>query len=54
MEQARYDTAAVDSVKRYASPEIKVVLMSSLNVLCQSGNEPMREADYGDGGFGEE
>ena len=38
----------------YLSPQVKVVLMSSLNVLCQSGNEPMREADYGDGGFGEE
>lgn len=44
-----------DSMLRYRSPMINVIEIKSQNVLCQSnGNEPMREVDYGNGGFEED
>ena len=40
---------------RYRAPQVKVIEVKARGILCQSpGNEPMREVDYGDGGFGEE
>ncbi len=41
-------------LKRYTSPTVKVVFVKAQGVLCESGNEPMRELDYGNGGFSEE
>lgn len=38
----------------YRSPKINVIEVEALKVLCQSGNEPMNEVNYGDGGFSEE
>lgn len=35
--------------RQYRSPEVRVVFVRAQGVLCQSG--PMREQDYGDGGF---
>ncbi len=44
-----------ENMLRYRSPEVKVLFIKAQRVLCQSpGNEPMREHDYGDGGFSEE
>lgn len=44
-----------NSMKQYASPRTTVVFVKAQRVLCNSnGNEPMREVDYGDGGFVEE
>lgn len=37
----------------YVSPKVKTVEIKPRTVLCQSGNESMREKDYGDGGFEE-
>lgn len=39
---------------QYRSPQVKAIVVKVQGVLCQSGNEPMREVDYGDGGFSEE
>ena len=47
MEQVKHNTASGDSVKRYASPEAKVVFVKAQGVLCQS-NEPMGENDISD------
>ena len=44
-----------DRAIRYKAPQAKVIEVKAQQVLCQSnGNEPMREVDYGGGGFGEE
>lgn len=40
-----------DSKFCYETPEIRVVHINPQNVLCQSGNGPMYEKDYGNGGF---
>lgn len=37
----------------YASPKVKTVEIKTRTVLCQSGNESIREKDCGDGGFEE-
>ena len=43
----------IDSRKDYNAPQAEAIEVNAQNVLCQSnGNEPMREYDYGDGGFG--
>ena len=39
--------------KSYKAPQARVVEVYVQNVLCQSGNEPMSEEDYGNGGFSE-
>ena len=39
MEQVRHDTAAGESVKRYASPEVKVVFVKTQDILCVSNPE---------------
>lgn len=39
---------------RYRKPEINEMSVNIQCVLCQSGNESMREYDYGSGGFEEE
>lgn len=51
MEQIKHVAAAEDCGKRYSSPEVKVVFVRAQGILCQSGNGPMYEKDYGDGGF---
>ncbi len=54
MEQVKHDATAGDSLKRYVSPKAMAVFVKAQGMLCQSnGNEPMREYDYGNGGFGE-
>ena len=45
-------TESIDAT--YLSPQTKVLFIKSQGVLCLSGNEPMREHDYGNGGFSEE
>ena len=46
--------STTDNRLRYRSPEVKVIFVKAQRVLCQSkGNDPMREFDYGDAGFGE-
>lgn len=52
MEKVKHGNAAGDSVKRYRSPETRVVFVKAQGVLCGS-NDSMREYDYGNGGFGE-
>ena len=43
-----------DSGKDYRAPRAKVVEVGVQGMLCQSlGNAPMREYDYGNGGFDE-
>ena len=42
-----------ESKKAYNAPRAKVIEVNVQNVLCQSGNEPMNEVDYGNGGFSE-
>ena len=44
----------LDPKKEYKAPQTKVIEVNAQNVLCQSGNEPMNEVDYGNGGFIEE
>ncbi len=44
----------LDSKKAYKVPRAEVIEVNIQNVLCQSGNEPMNEVDYGNGGFREE
>lgn len=44
----------IDSKKDYKAPRAMVIEVSAKSVLCQSGNEPMKEVDYGDCGFREE
>lgn len=46
-------TNSIDIKLHYRSPEVRVVFVKAQGLLCQSSNEPMREYDYGDGGFGE-
>ncbi len=41
-----------DSRLCYRSPKIRVIEVKVHSVLCGS-NDPMREYDYGDGGFGD-
>ncbi len=49
------DMDNIDSEEVYKAPQVKVIEIKVQSVLCQSpGNEPMREYDYGDGGFSEE
>ena len=38
----------------YASPRVKTVEIRSHGIICQSGNEPIKEVDLGDGGFTEQ
>ena len=45
--------AAEDSRQQYGTPKINVIFVKAYDVLCLSGNEPMREDDYGDAGFSE-
>lgn len=42
---------STDSRLRYRRPEAKEIPLTVQGVLCQSGNGPMGEKDYGDGGF---
>lgn len=45
---------ALNQSLQYRSPEVKVIFVKTQGILCFSdGNEPMREYDFGDGGFGE-
>lgn len=44
----------LDSKKDYKAPRATVIEVNAKSVLCQSGNEPMSEVDYGNGGFSEE
>ena len=54
MEQTKYIAAAENNVKWYRGPEVRVVFVKAQGMLCDSnGNDPMREYDYGNGGFGE-
>lgn len=46
-----YNRDTSDKARQYCSPEVKVIPVKAQGMLCQSGNEPMREYDYGDGGF---
>lgn len=39
---------------KYVTPAAKVVEFSLQSILCESGNQSMREVDLGDGGFTEE
>lgn len=48
------DMEIIDSKKDYKAPGAEVIEMNGMSVLCQSGNEPMNEVDYGNGGFSEE
>ena len=43
----------IDSKKDYNAPQAEAIEVNVQNVLCQSGNEPMNEVDYGNGGFSE-
>lgn len=52
MEQVRRNTTSGDSKKLYRSPEARVDLVKAQGVLCGS-NDPIREYDYGTGGFNE-
>lgn len=47
------NTAVENSRQRYKTPEANVIFVNAQSVLCQSGNEAMREYDFGDAGFGE-
>ena len=38
---------------RYSSPKVTIIEVAARKVLCQSGNEHMKDEDYGDGGFSE-
>ena len=42
-----------DTTLRYTSPQIKEIPINVRDMLCLSGNAPMGEGDYGDGGFRE-
>lgn len=44
----------LDSKKEYKTPQTEVIEVNVQGVLCQSVNEPMKEVDYGNGGFTEE
>ena len=44
----------IDSKKIYRTPQAKVIEVNIKSVLCLSSNEPMKEVDYGNGGFIEE
>ena len=44
-----YDSAG--GKLRYRSPAINVIPINVRDMLCSSGNAPMGEGDYGDGGF---
>lgn len=44
---------SLDRSGLYTSPQVRVISVNVQNVLCQSGNGPMREYDYGNGGFSE-
>ena len=54
MDKVRHCTVVEDNRKLYSSPQAKIIFVKAQNVLCQSGNEAMREYDFGEGGFGEE
>ena len=47
------NTSVEASIQQYGSPEVKVIFVKAHGLLCLSGNEQMREHDYGDAGFGE-
>ena len=38
----------------YASPRVETVEISAQAIICGSGNEPMEQVDFGDGGFTEQ
>lgn len=38
----------------YIAPTAKTVEICAQGIICQSGNESMREVDLGDGGFTEQ
>ena len=38
-------------IQQYRSPETGVFFVKTQGLLCQSGNVPVREDDYGDAGF---
>ena len=40
-----------DNRLRYWSPKINVIEVNVHSVLCLSGNDPMLEVDFGNGGF---
>lgn len=37
----------------YVAPKVKPLEIDAQGIICQSGNESMREVDLGDGGFTE-
>ena len=51
MNKIKHSATAEGNETRYRSPQIKGIHMMVQNVLCQSGDGPMNEKDYGDGGF---
>ena len=53
MKNAIKNTVVENSRQRYKTPEANVIFVNAQSVLCQSGNEAMREYDFGDAGFGE-
>ena len=52
MEQVKHDTAVENSVKRYASPEVKVVFVKAQAIICQSnGNSSLYEKNLDENDF---
>ena len=51
MKKVIQNTSVAASIQQYRPPEVKVIYVMVHSLLCQSGNEQMREHDYGDAGF---